>query len=147
MAGAPPGQRASAPGPAVDGGGLTSREHEVRRMVAEGLTVLRILRPGGRLVDLEHVCADDARLARRQDRLAPCRLLASGCRCNRRTLEVLGAAFELEPPTRPTWWGMPSIVHPLVSGAAVVPAGSRVAASGTADAGRRAADGLTEVRA
>src|SRR5215204_5725046 len=83
----------------------------------------RVLRPGGRLLYLEHVRAEDARLARRQDRLAsPWRAFAAGCRCNQSTLDVLSAAFELEPPTRATWRGMPSIVHPLVTGTALVPA-------------------------
>src|SRR5215217_5522947 len=82
----------------------------------------RVLRPGGRLLYLEHVRADDPALARKQDRLAsPWQAFAAGCRCNRSTLEVIGAAFELEPPTRATWRGMPSIVHPLVRGEAVVP--------------------------
>ncbi|HLM06086.1 MAG TPA: class I SAM-dependent methyltransferase [Blastococcus sp.] len=107
----------------------------------------RVLRPGGRLLYVEHVRSEDARLARRQDRLAsPWRAFAAGCRCNQSTLDVLSAAFELEPPTRATWLGMPSIVHPLVTGAAVVPVRSCGASCGTADAGRRA-DELTEVRA
>jgi SAM-dependent methyltransferase len=107
----------------------------------------RVLRPGGRLLYLEHVRADDQRLARKQDRLAsPWRAFAAGCRCNQSTLDVLRAAFELEPPTRATWRGMPSIIHPLVTGAAVVPVRSGGASSRTADAGRRA-DELTGVRA
>ena len=107
----------------------------------------RVLRPGGRLLYLEHVRAEDARLARRQDRLAaPWRAFAAGCRCNQSTLDVVGAVFELEPPTRATWRGMPSIVHPLVTGAAVVPLRSGGASSRTDDAGRRA-DGLSGVRA
>src|SRR3954451_8011901 len=53
--------------------------------------VRRVLRPGGRLLYLEHVRAEDARLALRQDRLAPpWRAFAAGCRCNRNTLDVLG---------------------------------------------------------
>jgi SAM-dependent methyltransferase len=107
----------------------------------------RVLRPGGRLLYLKHVRAEDARLARRQDRLAaPWRAFAAGCRCNQSTLDVVGAVFELEPPTRATWRGMPSIVHPLVTGAAVVPLRSGGASSRTDDAGRRA-DGLSGVRA
>jgi SAM-dependent methyltransferase len=84
--------------------------------------VRRVLRPGGRLLFLEHVRAEDARLARRQDRLAaPWRAFASGCRCNQSTLDVLRAAFDLGTATPATWRGMPSIVHPLVTGTAVVP--------------------------
>jgi SAM-dependent methyltransferase len=107
----------------------------------------RVLRPGGRLLYLEHVRSEDDRLVRRQDRLAsPWRAFAAGCRCNQSTLDVLGAAFELEPPTRATWRGMPSIVHPLVRGEAVVPAGSGGPSSMAADGGHRA-DGLAPVRA
>jgi SAM-dependent methyltransferase len=106
----------------------------------------RVLRPGGRLLYLEHVRAEDAALARRQDRLAsPWRAFAAGCGCNRTTLDVVGAAFELEPPTHATWRGMPSIVHPLVRGAAVVPVKSGGGSSGTG-ADRRA-DQLTGIRA
>jgi SAM-dependent methyltransferase len=106
----------------------------------------RVLRPGGRLLYLEHVRADDARLARRQDRLAaPWRTFAAGCRCNQRTLDVLEAAFDLQPPTRVTWRGMPSIVHPLVTGTAVVPLRSDADPSRTTHAGRWT-DGLAEVR-
>jgi SAM-dependent methyltransferase len=101
--------------------------------------VRRILRPGGRLLYLEHVRAEDVRLARRQDRLAaPWRAFAGGCRCNRNTLGVLSAAFELAPPTRATWRGMPSIVHPLVTGTAVVPDRSDADSSRTAGSGHRA---------
>ncbi len=50
---------------------------------------------------------------------------------------MLGAAFELPPPTRITWRGMPSIVHPLVTGAAVVPVRPRGPSSMTAADGRR----------
>jgi SAM-dependent methyltransferase len=98
----------------------------------------RVLRPGGRLLYLEHVRADDPRLARRQDRLAASwHAFAAGCRCDQSTLGMLGAAFELPPPTRITWRGMPSIVHPLVTGAAMVPVRPRVRSSMTADDGRR----------
>jgi len=107
----------------------------------------RVLRPGGRLLFLEHVRAEDARLARQQDRFtSPWRAFAAGCRCNQSTLDVLGATFDLEPPTRATWRGMPSIVHPLVRGAAVVPEESGGASSMTATGGRRA-HGLAGIRA
>ena len=107
----------------------------------------RVLRPGGRLLYLEHIRAEDAQLARRQDRLAaPWGAFASGCRCNQSTLDLLRVAFELQPPTRATWRGMPSIVHPLVTGEAVVPVRPGGGSSRTADAGRHA-DELTGVRA
>jgi ubiquinone/menaquinone biosynthesis C-methylase UbiE len=58
--------------------------------------VRRVLRPGGRLVLIEHVRGDGL-LGRAQDLLAPLhRLVAGGCRPNRRTADaVRRAGFEL----------------------------------------------------
>jgi ubiquinone/menaquinone biosynthesis C-methylase UbiE len=85
--------------------------------------VLRVLRPGGRLLFIEHVRADDARLARRQDRWhRPWRAFAAGCHCNRPTLALLAKHFPTEPTHRTAGWhAMPSIVRPLVIGPAVQP--------------------------
>jgi ubiquinone/menaquinone biosynthesis C-methylase UbiE len=77
----------------------------------------RVLRPGGRLLFAEHIRADEPRLARRQDRFAaPWRAFASGCHCNRATLDRLRAHFPTVAAERATWRGMPRIVHPLVIG-------------------------------
>ena len=47
----------------------------------------RVLRPGGRLLFVEHIPAKDPGLARWQDRLEkPWRFLADGCHCNRDTI-------------------------------------------------------------
>ena len=80
----------------------------------------RVLRPGGRLLFIEHVRAEPGRLARRQDRLArPWRAFAAGCHCNRPTLALLREQLAV-PDARPAVWrGMPRIVHPLVVGQAV----------------------------
>jgi SAM-dependent methyltransferase len=78
--------------------------------------IRRVLAPGGTLLFLEHVRgAEGSRLARWQDRVAPVwRVLADGCRCNRRTLAALEAVFEtveardagFRPPlTRPVLCG------------------------------------------
>lgn len=58
----------------------------------------RLLRPGGRLLFLEHGRSPDARVARWQDRLTPLqRRLAGGCHLNRAIPELVGAAgFALE---------------------------------------------------
>jgi ubiquinone/menaquinone biosynthesis C-methylase UbiE len=60
--------------------------------------IRRVLRPGGRLVVIEHVRGDGA-LGRAQDLLAPAhRLVAGGCTPNRRTADVMHAAgFTFEP--------------------------------------------------
>src|SRR5947209_9538493 len=49
--------------------------------------IRRVLRPGGRLLFIEHVRADEPKLARLQDRIMPLSVrLAHGCHCNRPTL-------------------------------------------------------------
>jgi len=75
----------------------------------------RVLRPGGRLLFIEHVRADDAR---RQDRWASIwRVFALGCRCNQPTLALLRAELDVRCEFAP-WRGMPSIVSPLAIGEA-----------------------------
>ena len=83
----------------------------------------RVLVPGGRLLFLEHVRSDDARDARRQDRLTPLwRRVAHGCHPNRDTLAALEVAgFELERVDHDRFPKAPRIVEPLISGVAVKP--------------------------
>ena len=53
----------------------------------------RVLRPGGKLLFVEHVRAEDPGLARWQDRLErPWRFLADGCHCNRDTVATIEAS-------------------------------------------------------
>jgi SAM-dependent methyltransferase len=80
----------------------------------------RVLRPDGRLVFIEHVRADSARLARWQDRLErPWRAFAAGCRCNQPTLAVLErGGLRVGTVHRAGWRGMPAIVRPLAIGEA-----------------------------
>jgi ubiquinone/menaquinone biosynthesis C-methylase UbiE len=79
----------------------------------------RVLRPGGSLLFIEHLRADDARAARRQDRWArPWAVFGGGCRCNRDTLALLRRHFELGELSRHRWRGMPAIVQPLAAGSA-----------------------------
>jgi len=84
----------------------------------------RVLKPGGRLLFIEHVRSEDPGSARWQDRLErPWRFLADGCHCNRDTLATLNAsrfdpgAVECDrlPKALP-------IVRPLVRGSAVLSA-------------------------
>ncbi|MBE2320678.1 class I SAM-dependent methyltransferase [Solirubrobacter sp. CPCC 204708] len=79
----------------------------------------RVLRPGGRLVFIEHVRSGSHRLARWQDRLAtPWRAVAAGCRCNQPTLELLRAGGMTVTAGEARWRGMPALVAPLVIGEA-----------------------------
>jgi ubiquinone/menaquinone biosynthesis C-methylase UbiE len=52
----------------------------------------RVLRPGGRLLFLEHVRSDDAKLARFQDRMNGINRFIVGCDCNRPTLRSIEQA-------------------------------------------------------
>src|SRR5919201_5089517 len=57
----------------------------------------RVLRPGRKLLFLEHVRAGDPSLARWQDRLnRPWRWIGYGCNCNRPTLSLIESAFRVE---------------------------------------------------
>lgn len=85
--------------------------------------IARVLRPGGRLLFIEHVRAQSRLLATCQDALLrPWRAFAGGCVCNRTTLETMqacGLTAEVDPAS---WRGMPAIVRPLVVGQARVSA-------------------------
>jgi ubiquinone/menaquinone biosynthesis C-methylase UbiE len=80
----------------------------------------RVLKPTGRLLFLEHVRSDDAKLARWQDRLAGVnRRIGHGCNCNRDTLAGISrAGFEVAEVERDRLQKAPPIVRPLVVGVA-----------------------------
>jgi ubiquinone/menaquinone biosynthesis C-methylase UbiE len=82
--------------------------------------IQRVLRPGGRLLFLEHVRSDDPALARFQDRMNWLNRLVVDCDCNRPTLAGIEAAkftvTELEQTAMPK---APKFVRPLIVGAAV----------------------------
>ena len=82
----------------------------------------RVLRPGGRLVFIEHVRAEDASSARWQDRLEkPWRFLADGCHCNRDTEANLRASsFKVEEIDHTKMPKAAPIVRPLIRGTAVL---------------------------
>jgi ubiquinone/menaquinone biosynthesis C-methylase UbiE len=84
------------------------------------LEAARVLKPGGRLLFVEHVRSRDQDLARWQDRLEkPWRFLADGCHCNRDTVATIEAsAFELEQVDLGRLPKAPPIVRPLVQGSA-----------------------------
>jgi ubiquinone/menaquinone biosynthesis C-methylase UbiE len=80
----------------------------------------RVLRPGGRLLFIEHVRSDDPGLARFQDRMNWLNRLVVGCDCNRRTLTAIEAEqFEVSRLEHTTTPKAPKFVQPLIVGAAV----------------------------
>lgn len=79
----------------------------------------RVLAPGGRLLFIEHVRSAEPRLAAWQRRLAgPWAAVASGCRCDRATGELLAATFATVTAEPATWRAMPPLVRPLLVGRA-----------------------------
>jgi SAM-dependent methyltransferase len=104
--------------------------------------IARVLRPGGRLVFIEHVRAESPTLAYMQDLLLePWRRFACGCRCNRATIELMRAfGFEVDAG-RSVWHAMPSIVRPLMTGHATY-AGARP--DGTTPRRQRHVDGPSD---
>lgn len=82
----------------------------------------RVLRPGGKLILIEHVRSDEARLARLQDRMNGLNRFVAGCECNRPTLDSIRAeGFEVGQLERTTWKKVPPFVRPLIVGAATAP--------------------------
>jgi len=90
------------------------------RAIAEAA---RVLRPGGRLLFLEHVRSDDPGVARWQDRLErPWGFLAAGCHPNRATPATLeSSVLEIESLVPGRLPKSPAIVRPMVTGVAVRP--------------------------
>jgi ubiquinone/menaquinone biosynthesis C-methylase UbiE len=82
--------------------------------------IARVLRPGGKLLFLEHVRAETPRLARWQDRLhRPWHAFAAGCNANRATVDILRESpLRIEAVGRERWSWMPALVHPLAIGTA-----------------------------
>jgi ubiquinone/menaquinone biosynthesis C-methylase UbiE len=79
----------------------------------------RVLRPGGRLLFLEHVRSDDAAFARFQDRMNWLNRLVVHCDCNRATLTTIEkAGFHVERLDRTTLPKAPKFVRPLIVGSA-----------------------------
>jgi ubiquinone/menaquinone biosynthesis C-methylase UbiE len=84
----------------------------------------RVLKPGGRLLFLEHVRSQEPGLARWQDRLeTPWRLFGDGCHCNRDTLATIEASpLAVESAESAEFPKAPPLVRPLIRGSATLPA-------------------------
>jgi ubiquinone/menaquinone biosynthesis C-methylase UbiE len=80
----------------------------------------RVLKPNGCLLFLEHVRADDPKLAAWQNRLNGInRIIGHGCNCNRATVDAIRAAgFRIASLKTHTFPKAPPFVRPLVVGAA-----------------------------
>ena len=80
----------------------------------------RVLRPGGRLLFIEHVRSEEEKLARLQDRMAPINVrIGHGCHCNRPTLEgIRKAGFKVTRVERDTLKHAPRYIRPLIVGTA-----------------------------
>lgn len=80
----------------------------------------RVLKPGGRLLFVEHVRAEEPGLARWQDRLEkPWRFLGDGCHCNRDTVANIEASpLTVDRVERGKLPKAPPIVKPLARGTA-----------------------------
>ena len=82
--------------------------------------IVRVLRPDGQLLFIEHVRSHSPRAARWQDRLeTPWRHFAAGCRCNRDTVASIAAAGFATEHENTRWKGVPPIVASIAIGRAV----------------------------
>ena len=83
----------------------------------------RVLRPGGRLLFIEHVRSTDPELARYQDRMNGINRFVVGCDCNRPTLDSLQeAGFTITRVEHTTLPKAPKCARPAIVGSATAPA-------------------------
>lgn len=79
----------------------------------------RVLRPGGKLIFIEHVRSEDEKLAHMQDRMNFLNRFVACCDCNRPTLRSIKAAgFEVTNLENGTLPKAPPFVRPMIYGTA-----------------------------
>ena len=79
----------------------------------------RVLRPGGRLLFIEHVRSADPKLARKQDRMNGINRFMVGCECNRPTLSTIEAGgFDVTKIEHTTAKKIPKWASPFIVGSA-----------------------------
>jgi ubiquinone/menaquinone biosynthesis C-methylase UbiE len=79
----------------------------------------RVLKPGGKLIFIEHVRSDDPGLAHKQDRMNGFNHFVVGCDCNRPTLSSIKAAgFDVDHVEHSTLNKVPKFASPLIAGTA-----------------------------
>jgi ubiquinone/menaquinone biosynthesis C-methylase UbiE len=84
--------------------------------------IRRVLRPGGQLLFLEHVRAEDPKLAKWQDRITPVwRRIGHGCHPNRATSELIRGSFESVEVEHDSMPKAPAVFRPLRHGRATAP--------------------------
>jgi ubiquinone/menaquinone biosynthesis C-methylase UbiE len=87
----------------------------------------RVLRPGGQLLFIEHLRADDPALARLQDRMNWLNRLVVCCDCNRPTLDsIQKAGFTVTQAEHTTLPKAPKFVRPAIVGRATAPVAAGV---------------------
>jgi ubiquinone/menaquinone biosynthesis C-methylase UbiE len=85
----------------------------------------RVLRPGGRLLFIEHVRSADPAWARLQDRMNWLNRLVVCCDCNRPTLDsIRQAGFTVTGVEHTELPKAPKFVRPAIAGSATAPAGA-----------------------
>lgn len=82
--------------------------------------IRRVLRDGGKLLFVEHVRSDDAKVARLQDRMNWLNRLMVRCECNRPTVtSIRDAGFGIDRLDHYTMPKAPPFIRPVVAGSAV----------------------------